>query len=64
MILALKVPAVLLIFTGAFFELFPLSPGRNPRLSFRKGDLSAYISGTAFTIAGFLIALILFLATP
>ena len=52
MLLALMVLGIVMTFVGAFLELFAVSIRSKPRLQLRKGDIPAYLSGSAFAIAG------------
>lgn len=49
--------AIALVFIGSFLEFFEVEAHSRPKLRFRKHDISAYISGTLFGIAGLLIAI-------
>ena len=52
----IKLIVIVLFLIGAFLEFFKIEL-KSLRINFRKGDISAYISGTIFA----LIALIIYL---
>lgn len=52
----IKLIVIVLFSIGAFLEFFKIEI-KSLRIKFRKGDISAYISGTIFALIGLLIYL-------
>ena len=55
--MGLKPIVIALFLAGAFFEFFKIEV-TSLKIGFRKGDISSYISGTAFALIALLIYLL------